>query len=89
MPKYTYTGNGAFFQGLPARDIDSAELDGDGRQLLAVAIEFGLYIPVGEPGMLERTFDELLASEPATTDDSAPPLPAGDDLRKDSHAQGS
>lgn len=46
--KYKYVGNGAFIPGLPARDLDDAELSAEQRQALAAAVDKELYIRMQE-----------------------------------------
>lgn len=45
MSKYIYTGKGENFPGLPANDLDDAELDDAQKILLKMAVEIGLYAP--------------------------------------------
>lgn len=48
MAKYKYIGNGAFIQGLPAKDLDEDELTAEQRQALAAAVDDELYIRIPE-----------------------------------------
>ena len=41
--RYTYTGNGAYMSGLPANDLDDADLSENQQALLSEAIDQGLY----------------------------------------------
>ncbi len=79
MATYRYIGRGAFFQGLPARDLDDAELDADGRALLALGLDMGFYVLAGQPTKTQAVFDALLAPG---GDLSKPGAGAADDLKK-------
>lgn len=46
--KYKYVGNGAFIQGLPARDLDEDELSPEQKVALAAAVDKELYIRMQE-----------------------------------------
>lgn len=46
--KYQYIGNGDFFQGLPAIDLDDTDLTDSQIALLIIAAERGLYRTVGD-----------------------------------------
>lgn len=41
--KYKYVGNGAYFLGLPATDLDDEELNDDQKKLLKVGVQVGIY----------------------------------------------
>jgi len=47
--KYKYTGNGNFYQGLPATDLDDSTLSDNQKVLLAAGTARGMYTPVSEP----------------------------------------
>lgn len=46
--KYKYIGNGAFIQGLPAKDLDDKDLTPEQKQALAAAVDKELYILIPE-----------------------------------------
>lgn len=41
---YKYVGNGKFYQGLPAADIDDSLLDDGKKEMLKAGVEAGMYI---------------------------------------------
>ena len=47
--KFTYDGSGRFWHGLPARDLDDAELDEGAKATLEAAVAAGAYAPVAVP----------------------------------------
>lgn len=55
--KFTYVGNGAFIQGLPATDLDDSSLSPEQRQALLHGMDEGLYIqaPVEAPVMPQKS----------------------------------
>lgn len=49
--KYSYVDDGRYFQGLPAADLDDANLDDGQKALLETAVRAGIYVqvqPVGQ-----------------------------------------
>lgn len=64
--KYTYNRDlGWFYEGLPATDLDDADLDDGQKQLLAVAVQAGVYAPV-QPVGLKKGKADVKASEGQT-----------------------
>ena len=49
MSRYSYDNSGRFWAGLPARDLDDADLDAQQRQALQAAVTAGAYAPVAAP----------------------------------------
>lgn len=66
--KYKYIGGEQYVQGLPATDIDDSVLTSEQQDMLALAVEKGLYVP--ENGAESKKGKSRLQS--ATEDDSAP-----------------
>jgi hypothetical protein len=63
--KYKYVGDGAYYAGLPALDLDDADLSDDQRVLLADGVEHGLYTPVGKKAIKQ----EQAPADPAVQGD--------------------
>ena len=46
--QYKYQGNGNFYPGLPAQDLNDADLSDDQKALLQIGVDAGIYAPIVE-----------------------------------------
>lgn len=56
--KYRYVGNGLYFQGLPASDLDDANLSEVQKVSLEAAVVLGMYEAVNEKKAVKEIHDK-------------------------------